>query len=383
MEEDLMEKLKKIDWVNLLFLGLTPFAAGLAIYVHFTTEVWSYQLLTLFIVSYFLTGLAITAGYHRLFSHRSYKASWWVRFFYLVFGAGAFENSCLKWSADHRRHHQEVDTDNDPYNARKGFFYSHIGWVLIKEQSPGTVFPKDLLKDPLVRWQHKYYLLLAGLVGFALPTLVGFFLGAPIGGLAFGGLLRIVVVQHSTFFINSLAHMYGKSTYTDKNSAKDNLWLSFFTYGEGFHNFHHKFQIDYRNGPRWYHWDPTKWLIKTLSFFGQTDRLIKVPESDILKSKMLMEKKILLAKGLQTSRFDQFLKDKMPSLDGLQMKVEEAHLKFIDLKKEFKRVRNEIPLHGKEKLFQIQGNLKVARLEFKLAYMRWYTQRKYLLVTVS
>jgi len=286
----------EIDWVNTLFLTLTPVIAIILSWIYFKRHGIEYSQILMAVGFYFITGIAITAGYHRLLSHRAYSASHFVKFLYLIFGAAAFQNSALKWSADHRIHHRHVDSDMDPYNIKKGFFYAHIGWIFFKEQSTEEgPYPKDLLNDKLVMWQHRNYLAIAITVGFVLPTIIGYFLGSALGGLALAGILRIVVVHHCTFFINSLCHIVGTRPYTDTNTARDSFIMALFSYGEGYHNYHHYFPSDYRNGIRWYHFDPTKWLIKVLSFVGLVNNLKKVPEKLIIQAKAEMQNKKLQA----------------------------------------------------------------------------------------
>ncbi|MEE9144753.1 MAG: acyl-CoA desaturase, partial [Candidatus Binatia bacterium] len=128
------------------------------------------------------TGFSVTAGYHRLFAHRSYDTNRFIKLFYLIFGAAACENSALKWAADHRYHHSFVDQEADPYNIRRGFFYAHIGWVFLKRPENACFdSASDLFQDPLVCWQRRFYLPLAILVGGALPLLIGYFLGDALG----------------------------------------------------------------------------------------------------------------------------------------------------------------------------------------------------------
>ena len=124
---------------------------------------------------------------------------------------------------------------------------------------------------------------------FGLPLALGFYLGDVIGTLLLVGLLRLVVNHHVTFFINSLAHMWGKQPYTDENSAKDNWFLSIFTYGEGYHNFHHLFQSDYRNGVRWFAIDLNKWFIATAAGFGLARDLRRTPQFKILRARLHMD----------------------------------------------------------------------------------------------
>jgi stearoyl-CoA desaturase (delta-9 desaturase) len=199
----------------------------------------------------------------------------------------------LKWAADHRVHHRHVDHDKDPYNINKGFFYAHIGWIFLKEEKFDiSDYPKDLLNDKLVMWQHRNYLWLSIAVGFVLPTVIGYFLGSALGAFALSAILRVVLVHHCTFFINSLCHIVGTRPYTDTNTARDSYIMALFSYGEGYHNYHHYFPSDYRNGIRWYHFDPTKWLIKILSFVGLVRDLKKVPQKliDQAKAEMLIKK---------------------------------------------------------------------------------------------
>ena len=231
------------------------------------------------------TGFSITLGYHRLFTHATFRAKLPIRLFTLIFGAAAFENSVLMWASDHRRHHKHVDHDEDPYDISKGFFHAHIGWLLFKLwPQPPFDNVADLKKDQLVMWQHRHIHLLAVLISFALPTLFGAlwngWVGA-LGGFLIGGVAKIVVLQHCTFLINSACHTIGRQPYSTKCSARDSLLLAVFTFGEGYHNYHHEFQHDYRNGVKPWQWDPTKWLIWTLSKLGLTNSLRRVPAEAI------------------------------------------------------------------------------------------------------
>ena len=142
-------------------------------------------------------------------------------------------------------------------------------------------------------WQHRNYLWLAVVMGFILPTVIGYFLGSALGGFALSGVLRVVFVHHCTFFINSLCHIVGTRPYTDSNTARDSFVMALFSYGEGYHNYHHYFPTDYRNGIRWYQFDPTKWLIKCFSYMGLTRDLKMVPEKLIIQAKREMQNKAL------------------------------------------------------------------------------------------
>jgi stearoyl-CoA desaturase (delta-9 desaturase) len=224
--------------------------------------------------------MAITCGYHRLFAHATYQAHPVLKVIYLAVGAMALQNSALLWSANHRDHHRFIDDpERDPYCARRGFWFSHIGWMLHNYASgePNLSTVRDLERDPLVMFQHRYYLPIALGMNFGTPLLAGWATGDPLGTLLLAGFLRLVVGHHTTFFINSLAHMWGLRPYSDENTARDNGVIAMLTFGEGYHNFHHKFSHDYRNGVRWWQWDPSKWFISLMNWLGLANNLKRVP----------------------------------------------------------------------------------------------------------
>lgn len=278
-------------WQNILVLFGTPIAAAIAVplygyYTGFSGFEWA-------CFGFFMlaTGLSITAGYHRLWSHRAYEAHWSLRLFFAIFGACAIQNSILNWSADHRRHHKHVDdNDHDPYSVNRGFWHAHMGWILFNDRGPQDFSGvKDLQRDPIVMWQHRYNLTLTLLTNIALPLLLGFLTGKLWGVFILATLLRVVLNHHFTFFINSLAHIWGRRPYSEDNSARDNDLLAFLTYGEGYHNYHHRFQYDYRNGIRWWQFDPTKWLIRSASWIGLTSKLRTVSAAQIEKARVAIQ----------------------------------------------------------------------------------------------
>jgi stearoyl-CoA desaturase (delta-9 desaturase) len=283
-----VDQARKLDWVNIAFLSLTPVIgiAGTALYTWRNGfEPW---MLGLFVVMYALVGLSITAGYHRFFSHKSYEAALPVQIFYAIFGALAAQNSILWWSASHRVHHKYVDQDWDPYNIRRGFWWAHIFWIFYRNPDAGNFDNSpDLLKNPVVMWQHRWHKVIMVVVGFGLPTMVGALFGDAWAGLLWGGFLRVAVIHHTTFFVNSLAHFWGARTFSAENSARDNGFVALLTLGEGYHSFHHRFANDFRNGIRWYHWDPSKWFILGLRGVGLATDLRLTPAPMVEKAKML------------------------------------------------------------------------------------------------
>ncbi|HIA40502.1 MAG TPA: acyl-CoA desaturase [Candidatus Poseidoniales archaeon] len=280
-----------INWLNAVFLlGIPVLATVAALWHGITFGIGSTEVIV-FVVWYLFCGMSITAGYHRLFSHRSYSASRPVVLFYSLFGAGAFQNSIIEWCSDHRNHHKFTDSDDDPYNALRGFFWSHMGWVIMQKEDGDNDFSnvRDLQADPILAWQHRHIFLIGFIVGMVLPGAIGFAiggLGTGIGCFIWGGLLRTVFVHHGTFLINSAAHIWGTQPYMTTNTSKDSAFLSLFTFGEGYHNFHHAFQADYRNGYKWYHWDLSKWLISALSILRLSSGLKRTPKASIEIAKL-------------------------------------------------------------------------------------------------
>ncbi|MFN2349307.1 MAG: acyl-CoA desaturase [Thioalkalivibrio sp.] len=258
-------------WTTTLMFSLTALVALIAVPWYGVVHGYSASAWMAFGVFMVLGSMSITVGYHRLWSHRSYEAHPAVRLFLALWGAMTLQNSILIWASGHRTHHRHVDdNDRDPYSAGRGFWFSHIGWMLRDYESgqPDFTNAPDLLRDPIVMWQHRNYLAITLTMNIGLPVLLGLVFGNVIEMLLLAGFLRLVLAHHFTFFINSLAHIWGKRPYTEENSARDNGFLALLTYGEGYHNFHHLFQYDYRNGVRWWQFDPSKWVIAAMSWVG-------------------------------------------------------------------------------------------------------------------
>ncbi len=278
---------------NILVFVVTGAIAVLAVPLWAVTMGFDTVEIVTAIVLFYFTGMSITAGYHRLWSHKTYDAHISVRIILAIGGAMALQNSILHWSSDHRVHHRHVDdNDKDPYSARKGLWFAHMGWMLREYQKhryDDYSNCRDLQKDPVVMWQHKYYLPIVLVANFGITGLLGWINGDVLSMILFAGVFRLFMVHHVTFFINSLAHFWGNQPYTDKNTARDNGVLAFFTFGEGYHNYHHIFEYDYRNGIYWWQFDPTKWLIRGLSFVGLTTNLRRVPEERIEKARAAMQ----------------------------------------------------------------------------------------------
>jgi stearoyl-CoA desaturase (delta-9 desaturase) len=234
---------------------------------------------------FFLCMFSTTGGYHRLFAHKAYKASAPLRLFYLLFGAASGQASILNWAADHRVHHATTDSDDDPYNIRKGFWWAHIGWLFFRDPVARERKVSDLEASALIRFQHRFYVLLLLGVGFLAPLLIAASWGDAVGGFLVAGFVRLMFQYHATFSINSVAHFIGRRPYSTSVSARDSAIAAILTLGEGYHNYHHRFPGDYRNGIRFYHYDPTKWCVWVASKVGLASDLKRVSEADIEKAR--------------------------------------------------------------------------------------------------
>jgi len=271
--------------------GIFAFIAGyhlvLLALIPFSLSLFNWASAVLFAVTYVLGGLAITAGYHRCFAHKTYEPSPWFEWATLLNACLAVEASALRWSFDHRLHHSHVDTDKDPYSINKGFWYAHILWLFDYDREIEERIVADLMKNRRVMFQHRHIVALTVLVNLAVFG-IGCLFMHPLAALVAGVLGRMFFIHHCTWFINSLAHVWGSKTYAKELSAVDNGILALLTFGEGYHNYHHAVANDYRNGIRWYHFDPTKWLLWTASRFGAVRGLRRV--HDVKLQRMLVNK---------------------------------------------------------------------------------------------
>jgi stearoyl-CoA desaturase (delta-9 desaturase) len=351
-----------LDWRNILLLGLvhTASVGGMALYL--PLHGLSLSAVVLGAVLTALTIFSISAGYHRLFSHRAYQAHPVLRFVLVCLGAGAFQNSVLAWAADHRRHHGRTDSDLDPYDARRGFWYAHIGWVLRKpDPSIPPVPVRDLERDPLVRWQHRRYAYIGITVGIVLPVLLGWAFGDPWGGFVVGAAVRLLIVYHVTFAINSFAHHIGDQPYSDRNSSRDSLLTALVSMGEGYHNFHHTFPSDYRNGALPHQFDPTKWALRALATVGLASNLRRTPGPAIVRARLKMDEKRMAATVVAPAVHQ--------ALQSLRASVEHAVNRWHDLVAEYEAMRKSA--QGREFLRHLRAQIRDAANELRAAYARW------------
>jgi stearoyl-CoA desaturase (delta-9 desaturase) len=239
--------------------------------------VFSYRLLFELILATQLTGmLGITAGAHRLWSHKSFTAALPTRIIFMLANSAAHQGSIYHWVRDHRMHHRHTDTELDPHSIEYGFMYSHIGWLFFRRsdkfrEAAREIDMIDMENDPVVMFQHRNYTVFSNLFCFILPTFYGYYVwNSPWIGYFCFGVLRWVTLLHITWCVNSVAHMWGSTPYNDKISSRQNTFTSVLAMGEGWHNYHHAYPYDYRASEfNWNsEWNPTTLLLDGLGVFG-------------------------------------------------------------------------------------------------------------------
>lgn len=220
--------------------------------------------------------LGITAGAHRLWSHRSFEAAFPVRLVFMCVNSAAHQGSIYHWTRDHRMHHRYTDSELDPHSIQYGFWYSHIGWLFFKKNqalrdAAKKVDMSDIEKDSIVMFQKRNYAVLSNLFCFVLPTVYGYSAWNSwwIGYFYFG-VLRWVLLLHATWCVNSVAHMWGTTSYNPRLSARQNTFTSVVAIGEGWHNYHHSYPYDYRASEfNWIkEWNPTTLVLDGLALLG-------------------------------------------------------------------------------------------------------------------
>jgi stearoyl-CoA desaturase (Delta-9 desaturase) len=256
-----------------------PFAALIVVGWQLWNEALHWGDLVVFAVCYVLTGLGVTVGFHRHLTHRAFKAKRWVRGTLAILGSAAIEGPVIAWVADHRKHHAFADVEGDPHSphvdhgvglkgALKGLLHAHVGWLFIHTHRGNKQrYAPDLLGDPLIRWIDRTFVLWI-FVGLAFPFVLGGLIGgsldAALTGLLWGGAVRMLVVHHVTYSINSLCHFFGRQAFDTGDESRNLAWLAPFTFGEAWHNNHHAFPTSFEHGMRRWQFDPSRWVIRGL-----------------------------------------------------------------------------------------------------------------------
>ena len=254
---EIYKDLKNLDWSKvvwrnvILFIVLHTYALY-GLYLCFSGQT-RWQTFVFTFMLYMAGGLGITMGAHRLWAHKCYKAVAPVRFVLMLCQTVSFQNSIYEWCRDHRVHHKFTETDGDPHNARRGFFFAHMGWLMYRKHPEVVKGGKsldfsDLLEDPIVKWQHQNYLPFVLLLCFVLPTAVPVLLWNEhwLTAVMVAGFMRYTIVLHFTWTVNSLAHYVGTRPYDKSIQATQNPLVAYLALGEGWHNYHHVFPYDYR-----------------------------------------------------------------------------------------------------------------------------------------
>ncbi|MBN8221855.1 MAG: fatty acid desaturase [Spirochaetes bacterium] len=276
---------------------------------------------------------------------------------------------------DHHKHHRYVDTERDPYNIKQGFWHAHLWWLFKEREYDHTsALGIEYGKDPLIRFQHKYYYPIAVGIAFVLPAAIAALWGDAFGGFILAGLGVVVINHHFTFSINSFAHWLGRQPYSDKHSARDSHFLAFFNYGEGYHNYHHEFPNDYRNGIRWYHWDPTKWLIRTLHAFGLVKNLKSVSAELIVKRKIAMQQKRMQSAVVNKTPSFAEMAQQMSTLAAEHALA--AARKWSELRKEYYELKRQKTAAMRDKIAEVRLRMKSARREFEQMFERYRNLNK-------
>jgi stearoyl-CoA desaturase (delta-9 desaturase) len=287
----------EIEQDDILYPDLVPF---LAVHAGCVAAVWTgvtWQAIALCGILYALRMFAITGGYHRYFSHRSYATSRAFQFVLAVLAQSSAQKSVLWWAAKHRHHHLHSDTEQDVHSPRhRGFLYSHVGWIFHRSHD-GTDLVKvsDLASYPELMWLHRLEILPAIVLGALCFLIAGW------SGLVVGFLWSTALLYHATFCINSLAHVRGSRRYVTGDDSRNNWLLALFTLGEGWHNNHHAFQSSARQGFRWWELDMTYYVLVVLRWSGIVWNL-KAPPEKVLRNEHRLASRVVRRTAAQLAQ---------------------------------------------------------------------------------
>ncbi len=284
------------EWLNRALTGLITVGPILAL-IFVGWQLWDGLLrgsdLIVFAILYTLTGLGITIGFHRLFTHRSFKTSPAMRGVWAVLGSAAIEGPIISWVADHRKHHAFSDREGDPHSphvdhgvglrgALRGLAHAHLGWLFIHtERGSRERYAPDLIADPVVSWVDRTFFVwaLGGLgVAFVLGGIIGGSWRAALTGLLWGGAVRMLVLHHVTYSINSLCHFFGRRDYVTGDHSRNLAWLAPFSFGEAWHNNHHAFPTSAEHGMSRRQFDASALIIRGMERVGLAWDVVRVPE---------------------------------------------------------------------------------------------------------
>lgn len=261
---------RKLNWLNISYLALIHVGAALVL----IPGNFSWNAIGVAVLLHWITGgLGITLGWHRMVSHRSFKAPKWVEYFFVFCGALACQGGVIEWVGLHRIHHKYSDTTPDPHDSSLGFFWSHFGWMFffVPMNSDIPRMTKDINTDPVYRFLNDYFVPIQALLGLGLYMLGGW------GFIAWGIFFRLVAVFHCTWLVNSATHMFGYRTFDSDDKSRNCWWVALLTYGEGWHNNHHAYQYSARHGIKWWEVDATWMTIRLLQSLGLAKDVKLIP----------------------------------------------------------------------------------------------------------
>ncbi|XP_031846077.1 acyl-CoA Delta-9 desaturase isoform X2 [Nomia melanderi] len=251
IEQPKKKFVRQIVWRNVVIFVYLHLAAIYGLYLALTSAKILTSLFALLL--YMGSGLGITAGAHRLWSHKSYKAKMPLEFFLMLMNTIAFQNSAIEWARDHRLHHKYSETDADPHNAKRGFFFAHVGWLLCKKhpdisEKGRGIDISDLMNNRILSFQKKYYMILMPIMCFVLPTVIPALCWNESWSNAYfiSGVLRYIFTLNCTWLVNSAAHLFGNKPYDRYINPAENKGVALTAFGEGWHNYHHVFPWDYK-----------------------------------------------------------------------------------------------------------------------------------------
>ena len=256
------DRLKNINWVTNFFLLAFHVGAVAALFF------FSWQALILALILWWVTGsLGIGMGYHRLLTHRSYKAPKWVEYLFTIFATMTLEGGPIFWVATHRLHHRHTDKPGDPHSPRDGKWWSHMGWItsgdaMHRSTEELAPYARDLVRDPFHVWISKWH--------WAPLTVSGFLILAVFGWQVtlWAVFLRVTLGLHFTWLVNSATHLWGSRRFDTADDSRNSFWVAILTFGEGWHNNHHAHPSSVRHGLAWYEFDPSWLLLKVLRSVG-------------------------------------------------------------------------------------------------------------------
>ena len=262
--------------ILLFFVFAPPLAVGYAMWQLWNRDVYLVDLATL-LVMYFFVQMGVTVGYHRYLTHRGFVAPQWLKFLLLVCGSMSVEGPALTWASTHLEHHAKSDREGDPHSPLDGFWHAHFGWLIDGFKNDPVKYGHWLLKDPIVVFVSRTFWLWV-VLSLAIPFAIDGW-----RGLLWGGIVRIFLVHHVTWSVNSVCHTFGSRPFRTGDMSTNNWIVALLSGGEGWHNNHHAFQRSAFHGLHWWQPDFSGWLIRTLEVLGVVKDVQRVTPEQMRK----------------------------------------------------------------------------------------------------